>query len=72
MPVSLLLPPYLSNSVTDILVNCIGHLRSLYTTAKLHVQDTRVVSQPPVIGFVTCKTCAVDTRLLTCSDTNNL
>lgn len=71
-PDSPLIPPYLSNGITDILVNCIGHLCSLHTAAKLHVQDTRVVSQPPVISFVTRKTCAVDTRLLSRSDTNNL
>lgn len=63
---------YLSNGVADILVDCVGHLRSLHTTAKLHVQDTRVVSQPPVISFVTCQACAVDTRLLTRSNANNL
>lgn len=63
---------YLSNGVAHILVNSIGHLCSLHSTAKLHVQDTRVVSQPPVISFVTCQTRAVDTRLLTCTDTDNL
>lgn len=65
-------PSYLSNGVAHILVNSIGHLRSLHSTAKLHVQDTWVMSQPPVISFVTCQTCAVDTRLLTCTDTDNL
>ena len=64
--------PYLSNSVAHILVDCIGHLCSLYAAAKLHVQDSRVVSQPPVIGFVPCQPCAVDTGLLTSTDANNL
>lgn len=63
---------YLSNSVAHILVNCIGHLCPLHTSTELHVQDTRVVSQPPVISFVTCQSGAVDPRLLTRTDTNNL
>lgn len=63
---------YLSNGVAHILVNCIGHLCSLDTSTELHVQDTRVVSQPPVISFVTCQSGAVDTRLLTRTDTNDL
>lgn len=63
---------YLSNGVAHILVNCIGHLCSLHTGTELHVQDTRVVSQPPVISFVTCQSGTVDTRLLTRTDTNNL
>lgn len=67
-----LFAPYLSNCVAHVLVNCVGHLRSLHTTTKLHVQDTRVVSQPPVISFVTSQPCAVDSRLLTCTNTNNL
>lgn len=63
---------YLSNSVAHILVDCIGHLCSLHTSTEPHVQDTRVVSQPPVISFVTCQSGTVDTRLLTRANTNNL
>ncbi len=67
-----LLLSYLSNGVAHILVDSIGHLCSLHTATKLHVQHTRVVSEPPVISFVTCQPCAVDTGLLTCTDTDYL
>jgi len=67
-----LLPSYLSNGVAHILVDGVGHLCSLHTAAKLHVKDTWVVSQPPVISLVTRQPCAVDTRLLTSTNTNNL
>ena len=63
---------YLSDGVAHKLVDGVGHLRSLHTVAKLHAQHTRVVSEPPVISFVACQPCAVDTRLLTRTDTNNL
>ena len=31
-----------------------------------------MLSEPPDIGFVSCKPCAVDSRLLSCSDTDSL
>lgn len=65
-------PPYLSNGVAHILVNSIGHLCSLHTSTELHVQDTGVVSQPPVISFVASQSGTVDARLLASTDANNL
>lgn len=63
---------YLSNGVAHILVNSIGHLCSLHTSSELHVQDTGVVSQPPVISFVASQSGTVDARLLACTDADNL
>lgn len=67
-------PPHthLSNGVADVLVDSVGHLGSLHSAAELHVEDARVMSQPPVISLVTCQPCAVDARLLTCTNTHNL
>lgn len=65
-------PTHLSNGVADVLVNSVGHLGSLHSAAELHVEDARVMSQPPVISLVTCQPCAVDARLLTCTNTHNL
>lgn len=67
-----MLLPHLSNGVAHILVDCVGHLCSLHTTAKLHAQDSRVVPEPPVVSFVTRQPSAVDTRLLPCTNTDNL
>lgn len=65
-------PPYLPNGAADVLVDSVGHLRSLHAAAKLHGQDTRVVPQPPVVHFVPSQPRAMDTRLLTGTNTDNL
>lgn len=65
-------PPHLSDGIAHILVDRVGHLCSFQATAKLHVQDTWVVPEPPVISFVTRQPSAVDTRLLPRTNTNNL
>lgn len=67
-----MLLPHLSDGVAHILVDCVGHLCSLHTTAKLHAQDSRVVPEPPVVSFVTRQPSAVDTRLLPRTNTDNL
>lgn len=63
---------HLSDGVTDVLVDSVGHLGSLHSAAELHAEDARVMSQPPVISLVTCQPCAVDAGLLTCTNTHNL
>lgn len=64
--------PHLSYGVAHILVDGVGHLCSLHAGSELHVQDPRVVPQPPVIRFVACQPGTVDARLLTRADADDL
>ena len=48
-------------------IDSVGFLSAFDAFLEWEGEDARMVTEPPVIGFRTCKTGAMDTGLLTCS-----
>ena len=71
-----LLPSALGKNVVvligDIDIDSVVSVRSSDTVYELKSHDLGVLTEPPDICLVTCKSCAVDTGLLSCTDTDSL
>src|SRR5574344_680526 len=52
----------------DINIYGIVTVGTTYAIDKRQIHHFRMLAQPPYIGFIACKTCAMDTALLTCAD----
>lgn len=55
----------------DEQVDGIGFVCSLCTLFEGEREDSGVVTQPPVVGFVTCQSGTVNSGLLACTETND-
>ena len=69
LPLRLLTP--LKDLTTDEEINSVSFLSTLDSLLERKVENSRVVSEPPEVGFGTCKSRAVNTRLLACADSDN-
>ena len=58
--------------ITYIKVNCIISVSTAYTILKWKIKDLWILAQIPVICLLSCKSCTMDSWLLSCSDTNCL
>mgnify|MGYP001064455127 CR=1 FL=1 len=63
---------YILIIIGDVNVDGVVAVGAAYSVNEREVHYFRVLAQPPYIGLVSCEACAVDTALLTCSDTDGL
>lgn len=71
LPLSALRRVSLEHLASDEQVDGVGFVGSLGALLEGQGQDTRVMTQPPVVGLVTCQSSAVDSRLLSGAETDD-
>lgn len=63
---------YLADGPSNILIDGVGDFCSLHSGFELHREHSWVMPKPPEVHLISCQACAVDPRLLSCSDANHL
>ena len=57
---------------TDVNVNCVVTVCAFDSVNELQSKDFRALSEPPVVGLLTCEACTVNAALLAGTNTNCL